>query len=320
MSFRLSSGIETKIDIHYKGQNGAPWREDVVGQLQLTSRSRDETEYYSVPAIDVVNGIGRAVIPAGMAYDPNGWRLRLTGTVDTEPRVIAYGVVTAVAGAGPQVDPQDVIDTINLSFDRGEEVSINVTLWADASKSAPYDLTAQGTTVAAYIFNMQGGNVLVPFAATVVDAQTVNLYLTPAQVNALPDACWWSLVATTAAGLTTLCEGSVSVLGVVSPPFTDVVANWNYTKQATLVAPISGQVIHCDNALDLLRIHQFDSDAFDRSPTLDALILGDTITVGVTAWAIQAIAKNGPDWYEAYIAPNVQASATGINPFTFHRP
>ena len=118
LSFRLSSGIETKIDFSFRGQNGAPWNEDVVAQLQLTSRSRDLTEYFSCPATDVVNGRARATIPADMGYDPNGWRLRLTGTVDQEPRVLAYGVATAIAGAGPQVEPQDVIDTINLAFER----------------------------------------------------------------------------------------------------------------------------------------------------------------------------------------------------------
>jgi hypothetical protein len=316
----LSSGIETKIDFFFKKQNGAPHGEDLVAQLQLTSRTRDTTEYYSVPATDVVNGRARATIPAQMTYDPNGWRLRLTGTVDTEPRVLAYGVVTAVAGAGPQVEPQDVIDTIPLSFQRDEEVNLNVTLWADASKSAIYDLTAKGTSINAYVFGVQGGPVLVPFTTTAVSSNVVNLYLTPGQVNNLPDDCWWSLIASTGAGTTTLCEGPVTVSGVVKPPFTDVVANWNYVVQDSLLAPATGEVIHSNYALDVIRMHIFDSDGTDRSATLNDLMVGDVILLELTTWSILSMEKAGADWWAIYIAPAAQAAVTGVNPFTFHRP
>ena len=320
LSFRISSGIETKIDFAFKRQNGAPHSEDLVAQLQLTSRSRDLTEYFSCPAIDVVNGKARATIPAGFGYDPNGWRLRLTGTVDTEPRVLAYGIVTAVAGAGPQVEPQDVIDTIPLSFDRDEEVNINVTVWADASKSAGYDLLAMGTALSAYVFPAQGSPALLAFTVTPVSSNVANLYLTPSQVNTLPDACWWSLVASTGAGTTTLCEGPVEVLGVVNPPFTDVIANYNYTKQAALVAPTTGQIIHSNNALDVLRVHLFDADGTDRSPLFAKLLVGDVIYVGTTTWSLQAITHPGSTWYELYIAPAAQEATSGVIPFTFHRP
>jgi hypothetical protein len=320
LSFRLSSGIETKIDFVFRKQDGAPHGEDLVAQLQLTSRTRDTTEYYSIPATDVVNGRARATIPATLNHDPNGWRLRLTGTVDTEPRVLAYGVVTAVAGAGPQVEPQDVIDTIPMTFERDEEVNLNVTLWADASKSAIYDLTAKGTALNAYVFGVQGGPVLVPFTTTPVSPNVVNLYLTAAQVNGLPDACWWSLIASTGAGTTTLCEGPVTVLGVVKPPFTDVIANWDYVKQDALTVPATGQIIHSNYALDVLRVHLFDADATDRASLFADLMVGDVIFVGVTTWSITALSRPGADWFGIYISPAAQASVTGINAFTFHRP
>jgi len=320
LSFRISSGIETKIDFAFKRQNGAPHSEDLVAQLQLTSRSRDLTEYFSCPAIDVVNGKARATIPAGFGYDPNGWRLRLTGTVDTEPRVLAYGVVTAVAGAGPQVEPQDVIDTIPLAFQRDEEVNLNVTLWADASKSAIYDLTAKGTSINAYVFGVQGGPVLVPFTTTAVSSNVVNLYLTPAQVNNLPDDCWWSLIASTGAGTTTLCEGPVTVSGVVKPPFTDVIANYDYHKQDALVAPTTGQIIHANYALDVIRMHIFDNGGTDRSPTLNDLMVGDQIIIELTTWSITSLEKAGADWWAIYIAPAQQAVPSGLQPVTFRRP
>jgi hypothetical protein len=320
LAFRISSGIETLVDFAFKKQNGAPHGEDLVAQLQLTSRSRDTTEYFSCPATDVVNGRARAVIPAGMSYDPNGWRLRLTGTVDTEPRVLAYGVVTAVAGAGPQVEPQDVIDTIPLTFQRDEEVNLNVTLWADESKSAAYDLTGKGTSINAYVFAVQGGPVLVPFTTTALAPNVVNLYLTPSQVNDLPDACWWSLIASTGAGTTTLCEGPVAVTGVVKPPFTDVIANWNYVVQDSLVAPATGEVIHSNYALDVIRMHIFDSDGIDRSPTINDLLVGDVILLELTTWSILSLERAGADWWAIYIAPAAQAAVTGVNPFTFHRP
>jgi hypothetical protein len=320
LSFRLSSGIETKIDFFFKKQNGAPHGEDLVAQLQLTSRTRDTTEYYSVPATDVVNGRARATIPAQMTYDPNGWRLRLTGTVDTEPRVLAYGVVTAVAGAGPQVEPQDVIDTIPLSFQRDEEVNLNVTLWADASKSAIYDLTAKGTTINAYVFGVQGGPVLVPFTTTALSSNVVNLYLTADQVNNLPDACWWSLIASTGAGTTTLCEGPVAVSGVVKPPFTDVIANYDYHKQDALVAPATGQIIHANYALDVIRMHIFDADGTDRSATINDLMVGDQILIELTTWSITSLEKAGADWWAIYVAPAQQAVPGGLQPVTFRRP
>jgi len=97
LAFRISQGIDTKVDFHFKRPGGAPLAADVVAQLQVTSRSRGTTEYYSCPAIDVVNGVARVLIPAGLGHDPNGYNLRLTGTVDQEPRVLAYGVMTAVA-------------------------------------------------------------------------------------------------------------------------------------------------------------------------------------------------------------------------------
>ena len=209
LAFRISQGVDTKVDFHFKRQNGAVLNSDVVAQLQVTSRSRGTTEYYSCPAIDVVNGIARAVIPAGLGHDPNGYNLRLTGTVDQEPRVLAYGVMTAIAGAGPQVEAQDVIDSIDLNLFYGQPTTVTVTLWQDAGKSAPYDLTAK--TVTANIRASPTGGVLQPFTVASISANAVTIALTAEQVDSLPASAWWSLVVTSSLGSTTLAQGDVSV-------------------------------------------------------------------------------------------------------------
>lgn len=209
LAFRLSSGVDTKVDFHFKAQTGAPHPEDVVAQLQLTGRTNDQTEYFSVPAVDIVNGVARAVIPAGFNYDPNGWRLRLTGTVNQEPRVIAYGVVTAVAGAGPQVEPQDVIDSIDIKLTYTQPTMFTVKVWQDESKYTPYDLAA--SSVGANIYSAPGGFVLMPFTVSAVVGNEVTLSLTAAQVDTLPASCWWTLTIVTGPGLTTLAQGKVTV-------------------------------------------------------------------------------------------------------------
>jgi hypothetical protein len=67
LAFRVSSGVDTKVRFHLKAQTGAAWNEDVLAQLQLTSRTSDRTDFYSAPSIDTANGVAQAVIPAGLA-------------------------------------------------------------------------------------------------------------------------------------------------------------------------------------------------------------------------------------------------------------
>jgi hypothetical protein len=144
-----------------------------------------------------------------MQYDPNGWQLRLTGTVNQEPRVVAYGVATAVAGAGPQIEPADIIDSIDLHFFYGNAVNMTVKLWADSQKYTPYDLT--GVTISAAVYVGPGGTALLPFTITSIAGNAVTMSLTSAQVGTLPALCWWSLKVSSAPGTTTLAQGNVSV-------------------------------------------------------------------------------------------------------------
>jgi hypothetical protein len=216
VSFRMLQGVDNKIDFHFMRQTGAPWNEDIVAQLQLTARSNDQTQFFSVPATDISNGRARAVIPAGLVHDPNGWRMRLSATVNQEPRIIAYGIVTTLEGAGPQLEPQDVIDSIDLQFYYDNPVTFIVKVWHDEGKHSPYDLAA--ASVAGNVYNQQGGFAIMPFTVTDTDAtaNTVTMSLTMDQVNTLPAACWWSMTIASGAGVTTIAEGRVTVGTVVA--------------------------------------------------------------------------------------------------------
>jgi hypothetical protein len=209
LALRAASGVDTKVNLHFKTASGVPLTQDVVAQLQLTSRSRNITTYLSCPAVDVVNGVARVTIPADFMTDPNGYNIRLTGTVAGEPRVLAYGVLTQIAGAGPQVEAQDVIDSIDIVLFYGQPTTITVTLWQDAGKGAPYDLS--GVSVAADVRTAQSGPVLQSFAVLGISGNAVTISLTAAQVDTLPAACWWDLVVTSSSGSTTLAQGDVSV-------------------------------------------------------------------------------------------------------------
>lgn len=210
IAVRIAAGIESKLDFTFRRQDGSPYPTDIVGQLQIIGRSSSQRDYLTVAATDVVNGKGRVVIPAGLRFDPNGYQLRLTGTVDTEPRVLAYGVMTAVEGAGPQADPQDVIDNIPITLSRIVDAVLEVSIWHDTSKQSPYDLTS--STVEAVVLVNASGAILATFGVTVLDANTVQLTLPATTVAGLPDNCWWRLSISSVAGVRTLAEGSVTVL------------------------------------------------------------------------------------------------------------
>src|SRR5262245_8398939 len=189
LSMRAPDGLETWVDFRYLAQDGLPFPADIAGQLHLTGRSSKRTTSYLVPATDRVNGRARAVLPAGDLSDPNGYRLRLTGTVNSQLMLVAVGTVMPILMDG-LVEPYiDEIDTVDLSFQRDEDVLLNVKVWTDDAKANPYDLTASGTVLSANIYNFKNGSVLMPFAVTVLAANEVQLSLPKGQVNILPDDC-----------------------------------------------------------------------------------------------------------------------------------
>jgi hypothetical protein len=315
LSLRVPSGMETILALTYY-RLGALLGDDVGAQLELTGRSNGtRRQFYPVLATDVVNGMARALIPAGDLSDPNGYRLNLYGTVDGQPALLAIGKIDMLAAAGPEAVPADLIDQIDIAFERGEDVLIDVTLWADGAGDAPYDLTS--TTISATVYETQGGAALMPFAVAALDTNKVRLSLTVDQVNTLPDSCWWSLVAATAGGATTLCEGKVTVSGVVIPPLTTVVLNFDYQKPDS-ADPASGQIIHGNWTQSVLKISTTTSDVTDALPTLQLLRIGDQIIVGATTWSVQYIVP-GVFW-EIGVAPVQQAAVLGITPVTFTRP
>jgi hypothetical protein len=319
ISLKLPTGIETQVHITYTRQDGAPYASDTSSQLYLIARSDRRVLNYPLLSLDPINGQSRAVIPAGDIKDQNGYNVQIIGTVDAEPRLIAKGSASVEPTEALGVIPADMIDTIDLMFNYDEPVELDVTLWKDAGKGAPYDLTAEATTVSAYIYNRKAGDVLMPFLVTVLASNKVRLSLTKEQVNALPATCWWTLSASTAAGLVTLCEGTVTTTGTVTPELPVSTFNYDYQKPNT-GDPTAGQIIHANYIQDELKIAKLDSDAEDRTDVLRLVRTGDTITIGVTVWTVTEFYSEGASYFTFEVAPVQQAAITGVTAVTFERP
>jgi hypothetical protein len=208
LSLRAPASMETWLALNFLNQNGSPYSLDPAAQLQLTARSDNRSVTYAMPTTDRVNGKARAVIPAGDLTDMNGYRLRLFGTVDQQPMLLAIGTLALIAAAGPDAMPEDVIDTVNLLFTRGIAGSIDIKLWQDAAKANPFDVAS--VTLIARIFDVAGGNILTDFSILQIGYNEIQLNLTDTQTTALPDKSWWTLVASTSAGQTTLVNGEVT--------------------------------------------------------------------------------------------------------------
>jgi hypothetical protein len=211
LSFRAPLGMDTKLNVTYLDMAGAALPGDLAAQLQLTGRSTARTTSYLMPATDIANGRARAIIPGGDLNDPNGYRLRLVGTVNGEPSLLAMGTVMPIPAAGIEAIPDDIIDTVDLTFTYGNVVELDITVWTDSGGDVPYDLTEGAATISAAIYAAKGGSQLLPFTVTVTAANKVRLSLTVEEVATLPALCWWSMVASTSAGATVLCEGKVTV-------------------------------------------------------------------------------------------------------------
>jgi hypothetical protein len=315
LSFRAPMGLETRLNVTFLDQSGAPHTQDLAAQLQLTGRSSERTLYYQMPSSDVVNGKARAIIPAETLTDPNGYRLAITGTLNGEGALLATGLALSIPAAGPEAAPADLIDQIDLAFERNEDVSLDVKLWSDSGGDIPLDLTL--TTISANLYSQRGGAAIMPFTVTPIASNAVTLSLTVDQVNSLPDACWWSLAASQATGLTTLCEGNVTVSGTITPPLAPFTANWDYQKPDQ-GDPASGQIIHGNWTQDTLKISKIDHDANDVSATLALIVPGDQIVIDVTTWTVQR-AFDMTGWYEFNVQPVQQAAVVGVTPVTAQR-
>jgi len=317
LSFRLPLGMDTQLILTFYQQDGNVSDTDLASQLQLTGRSTGRTAVYPLPATDVVNGRATAYIPGDDLSDPNGWRLRLLGTVNGEPMLLAVGSVMPIAASGFMDTPADVIDQINLTFDYNQPVELDVSVWKDTTKGAEYDLAT--TQIVARLYDMKGGQIIMPFTVTVVDANTVRLSLTADQVNVLPASCWWDMTASTTGGATTIAQGAVSIAGTVIPPLSTTTATWDYQKPPTSVNPISGQIIHSNIEQNLLKVSIYSTLSVNMDPTLSLLRLGDEIVIGGTTWTVDVL-RLFNSWYEIKVSPVAQDAVSGVTPVTFRRP
>ena len=219
LSLRAAVGLPTIIDFHFRGQDDAPYAIDLAAQVRIEGRSGGHSvgsQMFPVPSTDLPAGKARVVIPGGTFTDPNGYQIRLVGTLNGGPALLAFGTVIPYAAAPLDAIPTDVIDQINIVIERGGDYILYVTLWQDTAKVIPYDLT--GATVSAAIETGQlDATVLADFAVTAgTEPSSVVLTLPQAVVDTLPDACWWRLRVTKAAtGTTTLAEGAVTVVAEI---------------------------------------------------------------------------------------------------------
>lgn len=318
-SARTPKGMDLVMDLLIRDAADQVWNRDLAATLVLEGRTDGQSISYLVPATDAVNGKARVRVPGGDLQDTNGYRMTLVGTVDGVRKIVGVGTLI-LAGTGiEEVIAADVIDTVDLTLDYDEACELDVAVWHDAAGGSPYDLTDENTTLGATIFDQQGGTAIETFTVAVIDENKVGLSLTVEQVNALPASCWWALVAGTVDGVTTLCQGSVTIVGTITPPLTVETFNFNYLKPATADDPTTGQLVHSNITQGTLKVAKIDSDSVDRTSTLRLIQVGDTITVDVTTWAVQSMAEL-PAYFAFGVLPVAQAAVTGVTPVTFARP
>lgn len=210
LSMRAPASMETWLDIQFYDQRGQVTTTDLAAQLHLTSRTRDLTTVYPMPATDMVNGKARAVIPAGDLNDMNGYRLRLFGTWKQQPWLLAMGSFNILPAAGVSATPDDVIDQIALSFVRNVDDYVDVKLWHDASKANPFDVST--VTVTAPYTPVTGG-VSGAFTVSQIDINEVRLSLSAAQTNAMAPDNNWRLIVSSGAGQQTMAQGPLTITG-----------------------------------------------------------------------------------------------------------
>lgn len=214
ISMRAPAKVQLSIDIQYLDASGKKLNDDVAAQLQVTSRTNDTTAVYAVPATDIVNGKARCTIDKGVLTDLNGYRVRLVGTYRGESGLIALGTLRITDAAGIEDTPEDVIDDVPLTISYNFDAAVTIRLWQDTAKTAPFDLTTATITAAVY----PGRDDPVALANFTVTPTAlpgeVILSLPYTVVNTLPSSCWWSLRASTAAGVTTLCYGTITITGI----------------------------------------------------------------------------------------------------------
>jgi hypothetical protein len=216
MSLRAATGLPTVVNIYFRNNDDTPYGIDVAAQLQIMPRSSGPAQAFSVPATNRPQGLAQFLIPADTLNDPNGYRMRMVGTFEGAPILIAVGDITPIEAPGIKSLPEDVIDQITITIERGGDFLLYIRLWQDAAKTIPMDMTDASVT-AAIELSQTDGTLIANFAVALgTDPASYVLTLAQAIVDVLPGACWWRMRLTkTATGTTTLAEGSVTVVDAI---------------------------------------------------------------------------------------------------------
>jgi hypothetical protein len=214
LSLRAAIGLPTVVNVHFRNRDDTPYDIDVAAQLQIFPRSGSGAAMtYAVPSTNRPQGLAQFLIPGDTLMDPNGYRMRMVGTYEGSPILIAVGDIIPMEAPAIKALPEDSIDQIALVIERGGDFILYTRLWQDTAKTIPMDMTDAivGATVE---ISQTDGTLLGNFSvATGSEPASFVLTLEQAIVDALPASCWWRLRLTkTATGTTTLAEGSVTVV------------------------------------------------------------------------------------------------------------
>jgi hypothetical protein len=229
LSMRVPARQETRLAVNFRDQKGLAISMDLASNLELASRSGNVSLFYGLTTTDISSGKAQVTIPAGDLSDPNGYNLMLRGHFAGEPMMLARGAVVlqdiglagmaGLPGTGEGGSAAPVIERIDFILPRGTPANLLTSVWANEAATVPVDLTDLILTT--NIFSTAGGSVIDAFTITPGPSMhTVWLSLTVEQLDALPDSCWWTLVGAppTGVGVTTFCEGAVTVFGEVTTP------------------------------------------------------------------------------------------------------
>jgi len=229
LSLRVPARQETRLAVSFKDRKGLPIGLDLGSSLELAGRSAAAPNlFYRLTTTDITDGRAQVTIPAGDLADPNGYNLMLRGYLSGDPMMLARGVVAlqdfglpgmGLGGAGEGGSGAPSVERIDFVLPRGVAAMLFTSVWADEGATVPVDLT--DLLLTANIFAVPGGTVIGAFTITPgPSAHTVWLGLTVEQLDDLPDSCWWTLVGAppTGVGVTTFCEGAVTIFGEVTTP------------------------------------------------------------------------------------------------------
>lgn len=96
--------------------------------------------------------------------------------------------------------------------------------------------------------------------------------------------------------------------------------DWDYLKPGggggTTRPPLSGEIVHPNNASNIFRVSKTDDNSAERSSELATLTVGDIIVSQGVRWAIQTIVDD-ITYYSYTVAPAVQAQDQGVFDFVF---